>query len=82
VCQYILTCLSHLFFCPTYPTSLLRVNNKARLHGSHVYSTTHHTKRSAVRSEGVRGVRVAGREVITISISFLHNHEVYIRVAL
>jgi hypothetical protein len=82
VCQYILTRLSHLFFCSTYPTSMLRVNNKAHLHGSHVYSTTHRTKRSAAKSKGVRGVRVAGRDVITISISFLHNHEGYIRVAL
>jgi len=31
------------------------------------------TKRSEVRSEGKGGVRVTGREVITISISFLHS---------
>jgi hypothetical protein len=81
-CKYILTRLSHLFFCSTYHTSLSTVNNKARLHGSHVYSTTHRTKRSAVMSEGVRGVRFAGREVITISISLLQYYEGYTRVAL
>jgi hypothetical protein len=60
-------------------TILPRVNNKTRLHGSHVYSNTLVTKRSEIRSEG-KGDRVARKgldnigKILTISISFLHKY--------